>query len=80
MLTAGGAVTVKAPRVNDKRIDPDTGERQRFSSAILPAWVRESPQMNEVLPLLCLVRHRCDVRCAMVEHGTTYQQPTASAA
>lgn len=36
--TAAGAVIVKAPRVNDKRIDPDTGVRQRFSSAILPAW------------------------------------------
>ncbi len=37
VLTAAGAVTVKVPRVNDKRVDPDTGERQRFSSAILPA-------------------------------------------
>lgn len=54
VLTAAGAVTVKAPRVNDKRIDPDTGERQRFSSAILPAWVRKSPQVSEVLPLLYL--------------------------
>lgn len=54
VLTAAGAVNVKVPRVNDKRIDPDTGERQKFSSAILPAWVRKSPQMNEVLPLLYL--------------------------
>jgi transposase-like protein len=54
VLTAAGAVTVTAPRVNDKRIDPDTGERQRFSSAILPAWARKSPQMTEVLPLLYL--------------------------
>jgi hypothetical protein len=36
-LTAAGAANVKAPRVNDKRIDPDTTERQRFSAAILPA-------------------------------------------
>jgi transposase-like protein len=54
VLTAAGAVTVTAPRVNDKRIDTDTGARQRFSSAILPAWVRKSPQMTEVLPLLYL--------------------------
>lgn len=54
VLTAAGAVTVTAPRVNDKRIDADTGERQRFSSAILPAWARKSPQMTEVLPLLYL--------------------------
>src|SRR5690242_12982341 len=54
VLTAAGAVEVKAPRVNDRRVDPDTGERQRFSSAILPAWARKSPQMSEVLPLLYL--------------------------
>ncbi|GAY17211.1 IS256 family transposase [Mycolicibacter sp. MYC123] len=54
ILTAAGAVTVTAPRVNDKRIDAVTGERQRFSSAILPAWARKSPQMTEVLPLLYL--------------------------
>ncbi|BDX33382.1 IS256 family transposase [Mycobacterium antarcticum] len=54
VLTAAGAVEVKAPRVNDKRIDADTGERQRFSSAILPAWARKSSQMSEVLPLLYL--------------------------
>jgi putative transposase len=54
VLTAAGAVPVKAPRVNDKRIDADTGKRCRFSSAILPAWARKSPQMTEVLPLLYL--------------------------
>jgi putative transposase len=51
VLTAAGAVTVRAPRVNDRRVDADTVQRQRFSSAILPAWARKSPQMNEVLPL-----------------------------
>jgi transposase-like protein len=54
VLTAAGAVAVRAPRVNDKRVDPDSGERQRFSSAILPAWARKSPQVTEVLPLLYL--------------------------
>jgi len=54
VLTAAGAVTVRAPRVNDRRVDPDSGERQRFSSAILPAWARKSPQISEVLPLLYL--------------------------
>ena len=38
MLTSAGAVEVTVPRVNDKRTDPDTGERKRFSSAILPPW------------------------------------------
>jgi putative transposase len=54
VITAAGAVPVRAPRVNDKRVDPDTGERKRFSSAILPAWSRKSPRVAEVLPLLYL--------------------------
>jgi transposase-like protein len=54
ILTAAGAVEVKAPRVNDKRINEDSGERRRFSSAILPAWARKTPQITEVLPLLYL--------------------------
>ena len=54
VLTSAGAIEVTAPRVNDKRIDPDTGERQRFSSAILPPWARKTPQVAEVLPLLYL--------------------------
>jgi transposase-like protein len=53
VLTAAGAVSVRAPRVNDRRVDPDSGAR-RFSSAILPAWARKSPQVSEVLPLLYL--------------------------
>ena len=54
VTTAAGAVPVRAPRVNDKRVDPVTGERQRFASAILPAWARKSPKVAEVLPLLYL--------------------------
>ncbi len=54
VVTAVGAVPVRQPRVNDKRIDEVTGERKRFSSAILPAWARKSPQVAEVLPLLYL--------------------------
>ena len=54
VLTSAGAVEVTAPRVNDKRTDPDTGERKRFSSAILPPWARKTPKVTEVLPLLYL--------------------------
>jgi hypothetical protein len=43
-----------ARRVNDKRVDPATAERQRFSSAILPPWARKTPQIEQVLPLLYL--------------------------
>lgn len=54
VLTAAGAVEVRAPRVNDRRVDPETGARRRFSSAILPAWCRRTPKITEVLPLLYL--------------------------
>ena len=54
VLTSAGAVEVTAPRVNDKRTDPGTGERLRFSSAILPPWARKTPQVSDVLPLLYL--------------------------
>ena len=54
VTTVAGAVEVAAPRVNDKRTDPATGERMRFSSAILPPWCRKSPKVTEVLPLLYL--------------------------
>jgi transposase-like protein len=54
VMTAAGAVEVTAPRVNDKRTDPETGERKRFRSVILPPWCRKSPKVAEVLPLLYL--------------------------
>src|SRR5919198_4450094 len=54
VLTSAGVVEVRAPRINDKRVDPETGERQRFTSAILPPWCRKTPKINEVLPLLSL--------------------------
>jgi putative transposase len=54
-LTVGsGTVPVRAPRINDKRVDEQTGERQRFSSKILPAYARRSPKVNDVLPVLYL--------------------------
>jgi transposase-like protein len=54
VTTAAGAVEVKALRVNDKRVDEQTGERKRFSFAILPPWCRKPAKISEVLPLLCL--------------------------
>ncbi len=54
VLTSAGAVEVVVPRVNDRRTDPDTGERARFSSAVLPPWCRKTPKITEVLPLLYL--------------------------
>ena len=54
-LTVGsGTLPIRAPRVNDKRVDEETGERKRFSSKILPAYARRSPKVTEVLPILYL--------------------------
>jgi putative transposase len=53
-LTVGsGTLPIRAPRVNDKRVDEE-GKRQKFSSRILPAYARRSPKVTEVLPILYL--------------------------
>jgi transposase-like protein len=52
VLTGVGPVTITAPRVNDRRVV--AGRRQKFTSAILPPWVRRSPRVESVLPLLYL--------------------------
>jgi transposase-like protein len=54
IATGSGPIEIRAPRVNDRRVDPDTGERQRFKSSIVPPWARKSPKVAEVLPLLYL--------------------------
>lgn len=54
IVTGAGAVPVRAPRVNDKRVDAETGERARFRSSILTPWARKSPKVSEVLPLMYL--------------------------
>jgi len=54
-VTVGsGTLPIRAPRVNDKRTDEETGERQRFSSKILPRYARRSPRVTDVLPVLYL--------------------------
>jgi len=53
VLCGAGSVSLKAPRVNDKRVD-ENGNRQRFKSVILPPYMRRSPKVTEVLPLLYL--------------------------
>lgn len=48
VLPSAGAIVATAPQVNDKRIDPDTGERLPFSSAILPPWARKTSKITEM--------------------------------
>ena len=52
--TVAGVLEVRAPRVDDRRVDEASGQRRRFRSAILPPWCRRSPKVTEVLPLLYL--------------------------
>jgi len=47
-----GTVEVRAPRVDDRRVVE--GEKRTFRSRILPPYVRRSPKVAEVLPLLYL--------------------------
>ena len=54
ITTAAGTVAIVAPRVDDQRVDPESGERRRFRSALVPPWCRTSPKVSEVLPLLYL--------------------------
>ena len=48
ITTAAGRVEVRAPRVDDRR------EGERFVSSILPPYMRKSPKVTEVLPILYL--------------------------
>ena len=53
-VTCGaGTLEVYAPRVNDRRVD-GAGQRERFRSRILPPYMRRSPKVAEVLPILYL--------------------------
>jgi transposase-like protein len=53
LVTGSGTVAVRAPRVDDRRVDGD-GQRHRFASQILPCSMRKAPKVTEVLPILYL--------------------------
>jgi transposase-like protein len=48
VVLGAGAIKLRAPRVNDRRPD------QRFSSQILPSYMRRSPTIDEAVPALYL--------------------------
>jgi hypothetical protein len=48
VTTAVGRVEVSAPRVDDRR------EGEKFTSALLPPYMRKTPKVAEVLPILYL--------------------------
>jgi putative transposase len=51
--TGIGPITVQQPRVNDRRLD-ENGQRMRFTSAILPPYLRKTRSIEELIPWLYL--------------------------
>ena len=48
-----GTLKVRAPRVDDRRVDED-GNKFRFTSAILPPYLRRTKSVEELIPWLYL--------------------------
>ena len=76
-----GTVELRAPRVNDRRRD-EHGQRQRFTSHILPPYMRRSPKVAEVLPILYLRGlstgdFRPPSKRSWVRMPPAYRQPTS---
>ncbi len=53
VLTPVGALKVRAPRVNDRGAD-ERGNRRRFTSRILPPYLRKAKSIEELIPWLYL--------------------------
>lgn len=53
IATGAGPLKVRVPRVRDRGTD-ERGQRRRFSSKILPPYMRKSPKVAEVIPILYL--------------------------
>lgn len=51
--TGVGAVTIRQPRIDDRRVD-DAGEKMRFMSRILPPYLRRTRSIEDLLPWLYL--------------------------
>ena len=52
ILTGAGPLEIVQPRVRDK--SPEPGARVRFTSSILPPYLRKSKSLEELLPWLYL--------------------------
>ena len=51
--SGNGPIEVHQPRVNDKRVD-EQGQRSRFTSKILPPYLRKTKAIEELVPWLYL--------------------------
>jgi hypothetical protein len=74
VATGAGQIEVVRPRVDDRRVDPATGQRQQFQSVILPRWCRRSPKVEESSRLV--VRH--EVPFDRVEVQGLHRWPVAA--
>jgi putative transposase len=54
VLTGLGPIEVRQPRVDDRRVDPASGERFRFTPKILPPYLRRAKSVEELVPWLYL--------------------------
>lgn len=53
ILTGIGPVAIKQPRVDDRKLG-NYGEEERFSSKILPRYLRRIPSIDNLIPVLYL--------------------------
>ncbi len=67
-----GPVSIKKPKVNDKRVDK-SGERQRFHSSIVPAYLKRTKSIEELVPWLYL-RRDIDRRLSFCVKGLAWQR------
>ena len=52
LVTGLGPIQIKMPRAHDRR--PDSGGRERFTSKLLPPYLRKTKQIDELIPWLYL--------------------------
>jgi transposase-like protein len=53
VMTGAGALEIQQPRARDN--DPDKSKRVRFSPSIIPQYMKRSPSLEELIPVLYLL-------------------------
>lgn len=53
LMTGAGALEIEQPRARDN--DPDKSQRVRFSPSIIPQYMKRSPSLEELIPVLYLL-------------------------
>jgi putative transposase len=50
IMTGAGALEIQQPRARDN--DPDMSSRVRFTPSIIPQYMKKSPSLEELIPVL----------------------------